>query len=317
MSITDEPRTELRHLEPDPGNDPRTVSIVAVVIACVAMFAAVVSAGYAINAVHKSDQRLAEIRSLTTTAPIRSGSTTAAATLAATPTVLGVTEHDFAITPSAPSAPAGLIDLNVTNNGPSGHELLIFQTDLAPDKLPLGPDGRVDEEGAGVTKVFDSGNNIDPGTTKTFHTALVAGNYVLVCNLPGHYQAGMHTAFTVTPSNAPVTAVGVTEHDFAITPSPTSVPGGLIDLNVTNNGPSGHELLIFQTDLSPDKFPMTADGRVDEAGDGITKVFDSGDNIDPGTTKTFHTALPPGNYVMVCNLPGHFNAGMHTAFTVS
>jgi hypothetical protein len=88
------------------------------------------------------------------------------------------------------------MDPRVTNTGPSGHELLVFHTDLAPDKLPLGPDGRVDEAGVGVLKVFDSGANIDPGTTKAFHTALAAGRYVLVCNLPGHYHAGMHTAFT-------------------------------------------------------------------------------------------------------------------------
>jgi len=47
-------------------------------------------------------------------------------------------------------------------------------------------------------KVFDSGDNVAVGTTKLFHTALAAGHYVLVCNLPGHYKLGMHTAFTVT-----------------------------------------------------------------------------------------------------------------------
>ena len=28
---------------------------------------------------------------------------------------------------------------------------------------------------------------------------LPAGHYMLICNLPGHYKVGMHTAFTVTP----------------------------------------------------------------------------------------------------------------------
>jgi hypothetical protein len=102
------------------------------------------------------------------------------------------------LTPAQTSFPAGLVDLNVTDNGPTAHELLIFQTDLAPDKLPLGPDGRVDEGGDGILKVFDSGDNVTVGTSKLFHTALAAGNYVMVCNLPGHYKAGMHTAFTVT-----------------------------------------------------------------------------------------------------------------------
>jgi hypothetical protein len=76
--------------------------------------------------------------------------------------------------------------------------MLIFQTELAADRLPLGRDGRVDENADGVLKVFDSGDNIAVGTIKTFHIALAAGRYVMICNLPGHYLAGMHTAFTVT-----------------------------------------------------------------------------------------------------------------------
>ena len=114
-----------------------------------------------------------------------------------------------------------------------------------------------------------------------------------------------------------MTALPVTEHDFAIEPAVTSLPAGLIDLAVTDRGPSAHEMLIFQTDLPADKLPLAPDGRVDESGDGVLKVFDSGDNIAVGTVKTFHIALPAGRYVMICNLPGHYVAGMHTAFTVT
>jgi uncharacterized cupredoxin-like copper-binding protein len=110
-------------------------------------------------------------------------------------------------------------------------------------------------------------------------------------------------------------AIPITEKDFGIQPAAPIHKGGLVDFTVTNKGPSGHELLIFQTDLAGDKLPLT-NGRVDEAGDGITKVFDSGDNVNPGQSKTFHAALTPGHYVYVCNLPGHYLAGMHTEFTV-
>ena len=310
-----------RRLRP-PSKD--TVAVVAVIIASVAMVAALVAVGFAAHAVNVSNKRVSKT---TVAAPATSAPTAGTAVgaavpagapaAAAGPTSLAITEHDFQITPAVTSIPAGLVDLHVTDNGPTGHELLIFQTDLAPDKLPIGSDGRVDETGAGVQKVFDSGANIDVGTTKTFHTALAAGNYVMICNLPGHYKAGMHTAFTVTPSAAPVTTVGVTQADFSLTPAQTSFPAGLVDLNVTDNGPTAHELLIFQTDLAPDKLPLGPDGRVDEGGDGILKVFDSGDNVTVGTSKLFHTALAAGNYVMVCNLPGHYKAGMHTAFTVT
>ncbi|HZQ57979.1 MAG TPA: sulfocyanin-like copper-binding protein [Acidimicrobiales bacterium] len=298
-----------------------TVSVVAVLVASLAMIAALVAVGFAARAVNTSNKRLKQITAgatATTAAPAPAPAAPAAvAPAAATASTLGVTLHDFAVTPDVQSVPAGLVTLKVTDRGPTAHELLIFQTDLAPDKLPLGTDGRVDEEGDGVQKVFDSGDNIDVGKTKTFNIALAAGNYVMICNLPGHYKLGMHTAFKVTPSAAPVFSLGVTQKDFSLTPVATSLPAGLVDLNVTDQGPTPHELLIFQTDLAPDKLPLGPDGRVDEGGDGITKVFDSGDNVAVGTTKLFHTALSAGNYVLVCNLPGHYKAGMHTAFTVT
>jgi uncharacterized cupredoxin-like copper-binding protein len=233
-------------------------------------------------------------------------------------TSVAVTEKDFSITPSVTEVPGGLIDFTVNNSGPAEHEFLIFKTDLAPDQLPLGTDGRVDESSDKASKVFDSGANIPVGGTKTFHAALVPGGYVLVCNLPGHYKAGMHTAFTAKAPATPAVNVAATVKDFSITPSVTTVKGGLVDFAVTDNGPVEHEFLIFKTDLAPDQLPVGADGRVDESSDKITKVFDSGANIPVGATKTFHAALTSGSYVLVCNLPGgHYKAGMHTAFTVS
>jgi uncharacterized cupredoxin-like copper-binding protein len=173
--------------------DNDAVAVVAVVIASVAVVAALVAVGLAARATDEGKK-----------ATLAVGASAAAA--AAPVTALPVTEHDFGIDPAETSLPAGLIDLAVTDRGPSAHEMLIFQTDLPADKLPRGADGRVDENGEGVLKVFDSLDNIAVGTIKTFHIALAAGRYVMVCNLPGHYQSGMHAAFTVTgtPEVGPV-----------------------------------------------------------------------------------------------------------------
>jgi uncharacterized cupredoxin-like copper-binding protein len=256
-------------------------------------------------------------RAATPTSSTSAAPTTATTVAAPATTTVAVTEKDFAITPSTTTTPGGLVDFVVTNSGPSDHEFLVFKTDLSPDQLPLGADGRVDEASDKVTKAFDSGANIPTGQTKTFHAALVPGSYVLVCNLPGHYKAGMHTAFAVTPPPAPAATVSVTEKDFNITPSVTTLKGGLVDFNINDNGPSEHEFLIFKADGAPDQLPLGPDGRVDESNANVTKVFDSGANIPVGGTKTFHVALAPGSYVLVCNLPGHYKAGMHTAVTVS
>jgi uncharacterized cupredoxin-like copper-binding protein len=115
---------------------------------------------------------------------------------AATGTPVGVTEKDFSVELDTDSTAAGATSFNVNNEGPSTHEFVVFATDLAPDALPVGDDGNVDEEGAGVTHI-DEIEDIGSGCQASLTVDLDAGNYVLICNLPGHYAAGMHAPLTV------------------------------------------------------------------------------------------------------------------------
>lgn len=108
---------------------------------------------------------------------------------------IGATEEDFSITLDESSAPAGEVTFNVQNDAEQVHEFVVFQTDLAPDALPTDEDGNVDEEGEGITAV-DEIEDIEGGTSQDLTVDLAAGSYVLICNLPGHYAQGMHTAFT-------------------------------------------------------------------------------------------------------------------------
>ena len=48
----------------------------------------------------------------------------------------------------------------------------------------------------GVTHV-DEVEDIAVGATESLTLTLEAGNYVVICNIPGHYLAGMHAALTV------------------------------------------------------------------------------------------------------------------------
>jgi uncharacterized cupredoxin-like copper-binding protein len=111
------------------------------------------------------------------------------------------TEKDFAITLDPTSTAAGEVTFDITNDGPSEHEFVVFKTDLAPDKLPTTTDENgaviVDEEGQGVQHV-DEVEDIAPNSDATLTVDLDAGKYVIICNLPAHYQQGMHAAFTVT-----------------------------------------------------------------------------------------------------------------------
>jgi uncharacterized cupredoxin-like copper-binding protein len=111
-------------------------------------------------------------------------------------TPIAVAEKDFTVTADPDSAKKGSTTFNVDNSGPSTHEFVVFATDLDQADLPLGDDGNVDEEGTGVTHI-DEIEDIGAGCQASLTVDLDAGNYVLICNLPGHYAAGMHAAFTV------------------------------------------------------------------------------------------------------------------------
>jgi uncharacterized cupredoxin-like copper-binding protein len=110
---------------------------------------------------------------------------------------VGATEKDFSIALDSSSASAGSVTFDVTNQGPSTHEFVVFKTDLAPDALPLTNDGLVDEKGKGLTAI-DEIEDISAGSSQSLTAKLDAGSYVVICNLPGHYQQGMHAPLTVS-----------------------------------------------------------------------------------------------------------------------
>ena len=105
-------------------------------------------------------------------------------------------EKQFSITLDNSSVVAGTVTINAKNVGTIAHELVVFRTSLAEGSLPI-KDSAVDESGAGVTKV-DEIAEYDPGNTETKAFQLTAGTYVLICNIPTHYQSGMHATLTVT-----------------------------------------------------------------------------------------------------------------------
>ena len=109
------------------------------------------------------------------------------------------TESDFKIALDSTSASSGDVTFNVENNGPSTHEFVVFKTDLPEGSLPTKKENGaviVDEEGSGLTAI-DEIEDIAKGDSEDLTVNLKSGKYVVLCNLPTHYQLGMHAAFTV------------------------------------------------------------------------------------------------------------------------
>jgi uncharacterized cupredoxin-like copper-binding protein len=87
---------------------------------------------------------------------------------------------------------------------------------------------------------------------------------------------------------------------------------------VKNGGPSPHEFVVFKTDLTEANLPTTKKAGaiiVNETGPGLTHI-DEISGLNKGDSKDLTVNLMPGKYVVICNLPTHYQLGMHAAFTV-
>jgi uncharacterized cupredoxin-like copper-binding protein len=98
----------------------------------------------------------------------------------------------FQTSVSPSSAKAGKVAFTLVNKGTMVHEAVILKTNTRYDKLPVSK-GKASEKGkVGAIK------NVAGGKTSTPLTlTLAAGRYVIICNVPGHYQGGMRVALTV------------------------------------------------------------------------------------------------------------------------
>jgi len=98
----------------------------------------------------------------------------------------------------------GTVSFLATNNGSISHELVVLPlpgSQIAGTRA-IGGDAKVDEtESLGEASAScgnGAGEGIVPGASSWVTLTLAPGRYELVCNLPGHYAAGMYTQITVT-----------------------------------------------------------------------------------------------------------------------
>jgi len=104
--------------------------------------------------------------------------------------------------------------------------------------------------------------------------------------------------------------------------SRAQVPAGTVSFRVINTGSLVHELVVIPltSGQGVGERAVGADGRVDETGSvgeaSKTCGAGAGDGINPGAIGWVTLTLAPGNYELVCNLPGHYGAGMYAFLAV-
>ena len=126
------------------------------------------------------------------------------------------------------------------------------------------------------------------------------------------------------PNLGPMGAMGM----MRITVSPSTVPAGPVNLRVVNTGMLNHEVVVLPLaqGQSVGQRTVGADGKVDEsvslgeasrtcgAGDGEESA---NPGIAPRSAGWTTLDLKPGRYELLCNIAGHYGAGMYTQLKVT
>ena len=101
-----------------------------------------------------------------------------------------------------------------------------------------------------------------------------------------------------------------------MTASPDTVKAGRITFRATNKSQAlVHEVIVVR--------PRTHDAVLpydEKQGEVIEKrITDLGEvsDLSPGKSGSLTVQLKPGQYLLICNQPNHYKAGMWTKFTVT
>jgi len=112
-------------------------------------------------------------------------------------------------------------------------------------------------------------------------------------------------------ASAPRT-VDVKVRDYRIG-APRTLPAGDVVLDVRNEGPDDHELLVVRGEK---RLPLRADGITVDEDEIEPRTLVSLEPVAPGSTHTLRLHLAPGRYQLFCNMAGHYLGGMHTSIVV-
>jgi uncharacterized cupredoxin-like copper-binding protein len=99
-----------------------------------------------------------------------------------------------------------------------------------------------------------------------------------------------------SPIGTTAGAIEVHVADFKITPAQIDARGPSVTLNVTNDGPTVHNVSVR-----------------DGSGNVVLRTKD----LKPGESETVSGQLPAGNLTTFCSLPGHESLGTRGALVVT
>lgn len=100
--------------------------------------------------------------------------------------------------------------------------------------------------------------------------------------------------------------------DYKVVTNVATIRAGETKIGVRNRGSQPHDLVLLRTDLAPDKLPYDVGrARADEPG-----LVARTKELRAGGTAAVTATLEPGQYVIICNVAGHYGLGMRTSLRV-
>jgi hypothetical protein len=115
-------------------------------------------------------------------------------------------------------------------------------------------------------------------------------------------------------SGPAVRVVRITERDFHIA-APRRIAPGRVRLEVKNDGPDLHELIVVR-DPGGARLPLRTDGLTVNEDALVPEEVGSLEPGVPGSVRGLVLRLRPGRYEIFCNMAGHYMSGMHAVLLV-
>jgi uncharacterized cupredoxin-like copper-binding protein len=187
----------------------------------------------------------------------------------------------------------------------------------APSGIPVGRDP-VARRLMLIEKETDKETKMGRNQLRTIGSAtavLIAATALAACGSSSSTDttaapAAMTTAAATTEASSASTKVDVVLNEMNVMAMPGEAKAGDVTFDVKNEGAGEHNLIVIKTDK------MAADlgqgAEVSEAGK-VGKV----DSLAAGESKDLTLDLAAGHYALICNLAGHYGAGMYQDFNVN
>lgn len=228
------------------------------------------------------------------------------------PPVVTVVAHDYAFSTPAPSSvPAGPVTFRMINAGKELHMMgVVWLGAHSFRDFVAAVQGDSTFPGAYGAGGPDA---VMPGDTSYATVILEPGHVALACWVEGedgkmHVMKGMMTALDVSPAGAHPAEMGkadlaLTLRDYAIEMSGAPAPGHRA-FRVENRGPGVHDVELFR--MAPGATMADIDAWLHHPGKGSSKARPLGGmvGIEHGHHGWFSVNLTPGDYVLVCWIPG-------------